>query len=384
MATDNITDQQKAIEYLEQFQEESLLERFGADYAEKYKLQFKNKEKSDFLEAFIKTQTTATAKEKEELRKEFNKSFQPAVILTKYEVPQSAILLNTLFAKIETAAKRINYNIPKRPIVGTAFSKSFNAFADRVPDTTENIIVFESELFTLCNLLAKIIASCLPDFNIGKKVTFSFAKDRIENHIKTNPIITQRFADFVDNAILDEQPNNTKQYFLPDIVGRLHYALLNSLELFIVGHEYGHIYGGHLDKAIRIKSMIGDDEFSKLKPDWQMEYEADFHGVNLLVNSDESRNLLPFSILGPELFFTFLDITERANALIYEGKEVRSSGDDEHPPTYNRRNSIRDMLNKGLPKDELEAYQIGGQFLENVLEVLWSDYKKSKGLLTSK
>lgn len=381
---DNTTDQQKAIKCLEEIQEDSLLERFGVDYAEEYKLLFKNKEKTVFFEEFIKTQKTATAEEKEELRKEFNKSFQPSVILTKYEVPHSAILLNTLFEKIEAAAKRIDYHIAKRPIVGTAFSKSFNAFAVRVPDTTENIIVFESELFTLCNLLAKIIASCLPDFNIGEKVSFSFAKDRIENHIRTNPIISQRFADFVDNAILYGQPNKTKQYFLTDTVQRLHYEILNSLELFIVGHEYGHIYAGHLDKAVLVKRMVGDDEFSILKPDWQMEYEADFHGVNLLVNSDDSRNLLPFSILGPELFFTFLDITERANALIYKGKEVRSLGGDEHPATYDRRNSIRDMLNRGLPKDELEAYQVGGQFLENVLEILWSDYKKSKGLIISK
>lgn len=378
----NTIDQHKAVKYLEEIQEGSLLERFGVEYAEEYKRQFNNNEKTDFFEEFIKTQKTASDKEKEVLREEFNKSFHSAVILTKYEVPHSAILLNTLFAKIEAAAKRIDYHIDKRPIVGTAFSISFNAFAIRVPDTTENIIVFESELFTLCNLLAKIIASCLPDFIIDGKVSFSYTKDRIENHIKTNPIISRRFFDFVDNAILDKQPNNTKQYFLTDNAGRLHYELLNSLELFIVGHEYGHIYAGHLDKAILVKSMIGDNEFSKLKPDWQMEYEADFHGVNLLVNSDESRNLLPFSILGPELFFTFLDITERAYSLIYEGKEIRSLGGDKHPPTYDRRNSIRDMLNRGLPKDELNAYQVGGEFLENVLEILWSDYKKSKELLT--
>ena len=84
---------------------------------------------------------------------------------------------------------------------------------------------------------------------------------------------------------------------MTDIVGKLHYELLNSLELFIVGHEYGHIFAGHLDNAILVKSMFGDDEFSKIIPDWQMEYEADFYGVNLLVNLGESRNLLPFSIL---------------------------------------------------------------------------------------
>lgn len=380
---DYCTDEQKAIRYLEKIQEDSLLERFGVDFAEEYKQLFKNKENTDFLEEFIKTQKTATAEEIEELKNEVIKSFQSVVILTRYEVPHSAILLNTLFAKIDETAKRINCKIAKRPIIGTAFSKSFNAFAVRVPDTKENVIVFESELFTLCNLLAKIIASCLPDFKIGEKVSFSYTKDRIENHLRTNPIISQRFADFVDNAILEGQPNKTKQYFLSDIVGKLHYELLNSLELFIVGHEYGHIFAGHLDKAILVKTMIGDEEFSKIKPDWQMEYEADFHGVNLLVNSDNSRNFLPFSILGPELFFTFIDITERANALIYQGKEVRSSGDDEHPATYDRRISIRDMLNRGLPKDELKAYQVGGQFLENVLEILWRNYKKSKGLFTS-
>ena len=143
---DNITDQQKAIKCWEQIQEDSLLERFGVDYAEDYKRLFENKEKTDFFEEFIKTKKTATTEEKEELRRGFSNSFQSAVILTKYEIPQTAILLNTLFAKIEKVANRINYHIAKKPIVGTAFSTSFNAFVVRVLDTTENIIVFFSRI----------------------------------------------------------------------------------------------------------------------------------------------------------------------------------------------------------------------------------------------
>jgi len=369
-------NQEKAIRCLEDFQEESLIERFGKDYLSKYNNVQGLTKNTDFFNEYFKSQLNLSDEEKKDFTKNYNNSLKSCIVQTKYELPQSILILSSLFDKVDVAATKLSYQLNKKPFIGTAFSNEFNAFAARVPETEESLLVFESELFTLCNLLAKIIASCLPDFKIDENgVSFNCQNTRIKNHIDTNPKIKERFKDFVINAIINSSPNGTKQYFLSAIVSKLHYELLSSLELFIVGHEYGHIYAGHIDKALVKKGINSNEQLELISPDWQMEFEADFYGLNLLVNTDNAEKFLPFSILGPELFFTFLDIFERANALVKRGTETHSKGSKEHPPTIERRNKIRKYLENSLPKSHLDSYQVASEFLENVMEILWADFK---------
>jgi hypothetical protein len=368
-------NQEKAIQYLEAFQEQSLVERFGKDYLSKYNDVLGLTKKTDFLNAYFNSQLNMTDEEKADFTKSYDSSLKSCIIKTKYELPESILILSSLFDKIDVAATRLTYQLNKKPFIGTAFSKEFNAFAARVPGTEESLLVFESELFTLCNLLAKIIASCLPDFKIDESgVSFKRKKIRIKNHIDTNPLIKERFKDFVINAVINGLPNGTRQYFLSETVSKLQYELLSSIELFIVGHEYGHIYAGHIDKALVKTRMINNEQLEFISPDWQMEFEADFYGLSLLVNTDSAHSFLPFSLLGPELFFTFLDIFERANTLVALGTEIHSNGGNTHPPTIERRKKIRELLGESIPERLLDSYQVVSEFLENVMEVLWADF----------
>ena len=82
------------------------------------------------------------------------------------------------------------------------------------------------------------------------------------------------------------------------------------------------------------------------------------------------------SYLGAELFFTFLDIDERAHNLFSSGKEKHSSGSESHPPTLERRKRIRIALKNSLPANHIESYEYLSFFLENVLEALWDNLKK--------
>lgn len=372
-----IGTRQKAINHLESIQLECLISRFGLDYTKQFENLLTQSDDNSIFDSYLKSNPLKTASEIEELKKYFEASIQSNILMTRYEVPASYSILKTLYDRIETTANKISLVTKTKPLIGTAQSKEYNAFAVKVPDTEEYLIVFEGELFTLANLLAKIIASCLPDFKVSKeKVSFNLNKDRIVNHIQTNPYLQERFADFVYNAVFLGQPNKTKQYFLDETFGRLQYELLNSLELFVVGHEYGHIYSGHLNENNLIKRVIDKKEIEKINLNWQMEFEADNIGLTLLLHSLDNDSFFPFSYLGAELFFTFLDITERANNLHDTGKEHRSNGCDTHPPTFERRDRIRKALKNSFPQDHLETYEYASKFLEDVLETLWENYKK--------
>lgn len=370
MANDKI----KALYYLESIQRECLQNQFGDNYETIFQ-NMKAPEKYFAIEKYIASQPSMTEIEKNEIIQEYA-HYKQLILPTKLQDIQSYSILQTLFSKIEDTAKTISLVTETRPTIGTAHSKEYNAFADRVPGTNEYLIVFESELFTLANLLAKLFALSLPDFNVSEqKISFNVNKERIQNHVLTEKNLQTRFADLVHNAIFRGQPNLTQQYFLQQPFEKFHYELLNSLELFVVGHEYGHIYCGHLQESNLIKKNVRDNTVERISPDWEMEYEADLIGLRLLINSLDHRCLPPFSFLGPELFFTFLDLDERASTLFYEGEEKRSSGSDTHPPTSERRNRIRKALKSALPKDHIISYEYLSEFLENIFEALWNNFK---------
>jgi hypothetical protein len=366
----------KALNYLETVQRECLQYRFGDNYESGFENMLAIQEEHFDIEEYIISQPSMTEIEKEEFRSAYAQHVQSIKPPTKFQDIQSYSILQTLFSKIEETAKRKSLITETRPTIGTAHSKEYNAFAERVPETNEFIIVFESELFTLANLLAKLVSLSLPDFNVStESVFFNASQERIVNHVQTNKALQNRFADLVYNAIFLGQPNLTQQYYLQEPLGRMQYELLNSLELFVVGHEYGHIYCGHLKETNIIRGIIRNKPVDRISPDWEMEYEADMVGLDLLINSLDNTCFPPFSFMGPELFFTFLDLDERAFSLFSNGEEKRSMGSDTHPPTFERRKRIRQALKSSLPQNHLESYEFVSQFLENIFESLWGNFK---------
>jgi|GEM_PF-3976296 len=353
------SNKEKVLKYLEKIQIESLIERFGKENYEK-----------EFNE--LKRKTPPLAAEQ---------IITPWVLTTKYSSPHSSSLLEPLFNKIHNVVTNSDLPPLKTPYIGVAHSLDFNAYAYKFFDIEEYLIVFEGELFILANLLAKIITASLP---YSKKadggVRLNCGKDDIENHIKENPIILDRFKNLVYNIHSSGRASYSTQYMLNKELGRPHYEFLISLELFIVGHEYGHVMGGHLEKSKSVKCMLDNTLVEKFYPDWQMEYEADYLGLMFLQSSVmfNDKHLLPFCLLGPELFFTFLDIQDRAESFFSTGEEQRSEGSEEHPPTCERRERIRRYINKNL--NGYVAYQADyntlSQFLEDVLEILWEKLKQ--------
>ncbi|GAA3599777.1 hypothetical protein Q4Q39_19085 [Flavivirga amylovorans] len=367
---------QKVIRYLEKIQKDCLKSRFGSDYINQFENLSLQSQKNNIFEKYAASQPSIPQSEIEGLKKRLELLNQSVVLNTNYEFSLTYTILKSLYEKIEFTANKLSLLTPTKPFIGTALSKEYNAFAGKVPDTNEYLIVFEGELFILCNLLSKIVALSIPDFKMSDEgASFSLKKARIVNHIKTNPDLQEKFADLVHNAIFLGQPNQTKQYFLNEPFGKLQYELFNSLELFVVGHEYGHIYCGHLSESNIKKRAINHKDIDIVSPDWDMEYEADFIGLKLLLNSLEEDSLLPFSYLGPELFFTFLDLNDRINNLQNGGIEKRSYDCETHPPPFERRDRIRRILKSSLPSDLLESYIFISEFLENVMDTLWDDYK---------
>jgi len=129
---------------------------------------------------------------------------------------------------------------------------------------------------------------------------------------------------------------------------------------------------GHLEKGVTDKSDVTNE---KIQLNWEMEFEADFLGFALSINSLKEDHLFPFSVLGPSLFFSFLDLTDRVKSFIKVGTENRSLNSETHPPHTERKEKLRQHLKKSIDSDKFEIYNSFSAFIENILEELWENYK---------
>jgi hypothetical protein len=355
---------QKALDFLEEIQKQCLISRFGPDFEEQLAL-FKGEGSADSDNTLERLSS-----ETDEEYSKFKEEYYSDALLTKYEVRHSFIILKTLFEKVENTLKQFTNEKLSMPYIGTAHSREYNAFAIKVPTTDEYLIIFEGELFMLANLLSKIIVLSMPDLTDR---SFSLDREKLRSWIEGNPTLTERFRELIEYGMFRGEPSKCSKYRLSENLQlTLQFQLLQSMELFVVAHEIGHLYNGDLNNSATSILHIKNNSYDKILPAWEMEYEADRFGLNLLLHIVGKEGIPPFSYLGPELFFSFLSIDERTRNV--EGNQA-FDGNDTHPPSFERRTRIRKALNELLPQDHLESYSVVSQFLEDILEIHWDNYK---------
>jgi hypothetical protein len=157
-------------------------------------------------------------------------------------------------------------------------------------------------LFLFALLLSKAVARAMP-LRPTEDTGFSFStdKDHIRQRIDSDDSVVHRFADVLLAYAATGRPGNAEQYFPEAHYGRLAEVLRNSMELFVMGHEYGHIILGHLSQAESTESTPSGAE--EIRYSWTQEYAADFVGANLMLRAmlrDEYD--APLSYWGADFF----------------------------------------------------------------------------------
>lgn len=138
------------------------------------------------------------------------------------------------------------------------------------------------------------------------------------------------------------------------VEGILHFA-----ELFVLAHEFGHIIEGHFSTAKVMKIRTKEEDISLLKSNWNQEYEADLCGLQLVLETvpkKSERSLIrASSYMGPDLLFTFLDLTEKIG-------NIKPAS---HPSAKLRRENLR----KAMPP--MEPGLLLGKRFQGLAELVW-------------
>jgi hypothetical protein len=288
-----------------------------------------------------------------ELKKKF-----PRLLETSKKSPMETYNLeNTIDDLYMDLAKPLKNRHTKLPAEGVAVGElqtlKVNSCCVAVP-AGGYVILVNTGLMILLYQLTKVFASRIrvkadretdiivrDSGELLKTAKFTF--QTIASYLLTNPSIGPRIPIV---SMRKEQ--------VSFVAGILHFA-----ELFVLAHEFGHIIEGHFSTAKVMKIRTKEEDISLLKSNWNQEYEADLCGLQLVletVTEKSERSLVrASSYMGPDLFFTFLDLIEK----------IGNIKPTSHPPAKLRRENIR----KAMPP--MESGLILGIRFQGLSELVW-------------
>jgi hypothetical protein len=292
-------------------------------------------------------------------------------------------LLIELAEAIERAAEITGTVLPPRPALGTLPTGQINALTIIVPDAERQLVVFDDQMPTFAMLLSKVIALALP-FKQQKSGNYMLYTRpyKIFGNIARNPEIVSRFTNIVLSYAIDGQISNADPFLLPTkfqtIVSS---SPTRSMELFVLGHEYGHLVMNHARSSLKRTRKLESMSFQEADYNWGQEGLADQFGLALSVTAmhlKESTNI-PMSYWGADFFFSAVEIMDQALSLLRYGqdREPSASSSRSHPPISVRKELVREKLRKDVGEVLGKEAIYVGKALELTTYELWRRARKN-------
>lgn len=299
---------------------------------------------------------------------------------TKLEDINYHILMKGLAKTLEEAAEKTDWAVPPIPVYGTLPLGQLNAMAIRVPQSNQYLIAFQDGVFGFANLLTKAIAASFPvrPEAESRTIGFSFAIDDVVERWAGDDEPLRRLNDFLGGYLVGGHPHAAQQYFLDYPFVLLASLFRDAFELFIFGHEFGHILAGHLNGVAVSDLNLGSVEVERLSSNWQMEFEADYIGMALtMLAMRDARFDAAMSYCGIDLFFSAIELVSRALSVLVHGEVRPQAESSSHPPPALRREALRGHLNAMVGEEPAAGAIQLATTSEEILDLMWQRVEPS-------
>lgn len=311
--------------------------------------------------------------------KDFNELLPNKVILpTRFESPSQYRLLQDLIDKIKCAADDYGIDTSTFPYYSSIPTQLINAQAVRLPCSKQSFLLFDSQIFLYCHLFAKVFSLCLPVIKKDQGITFSVDIEKVKDRIVNVPECIERLFDLLSALDETDVPGKAEPY-IPD-VSYIHLSAIfrDGMEMFVVAHEFGHIYANHLDSLLP-RLCFPAQEGKNNSSSHIQEFEADAIGLLLIISAQAKKGFdAGLSYIGAELFFHALEMQNKFNYLLEHGtdKGYVDLSSESHPSNYERRMALRAGISHILGEGEiLEATLRLATRYDAIIEELWTSVR---------
>jgi hypothetical protein len=294
---------------------------------------------------------------------------------TPYESPALFYVLAQMLHAIRNAvsADDLRQIMPPPLIFGTLPTGQINAQAVLPPGANYYLVLFESGLFSFANEMSKLIAQLLPPARISEYSITMETPATPELLVDHSPEMVERFDAVLRAYVIEGNPRRIPPFALTLPHKPMAVVLLRTMELFVLGHELGHLIARHLLKSKRVRAALGSINAERVQMSWDQEHEADHWGFNYLMVVEKVTMGLKLCYSGCDLFFSCIRAVERCLNVLQFGPsgEDRPWIGDSHPPVADRRRYLRSIIGDlATPQEARECIGFG-EALQAVVEELW-------------
>lgn len=270
---------------------------------------------------------------------EYEEKFSTFVPETKYETLHTREIFEPILEEVKDLSARSGDGLSFDLSLATSTSSSPGAFAR--PSSEHHLLFIGPGTYSFCNYWAKAYTYIVTAIS-GGAGRQRMEQDYVAACISANPNIIElptklAFYQAVKGTLLGfgEVPE-PRERFLYRV------QLLKAMEVFVVGHEYGHFlaeereptFQGQLDQARGL----------------ELEDFCDRYGASICHRlGAEHQNWLAYTGAGPILLFRGMRLGQIA-AEALSGEECKMS--DDHPPIQDRIQALRHQVIIGTPSDQ--------------------------------
>ncbi len=332
----------------------------------------------DFENRLLASMDITGEKHVADAKRQFNEAFREAekTIPTSTEDFYSHVIMKHLARQLRKAATQQKRDLGSMPVYGSLPIGQLNAMAIRVPKSSEHLILFQHGVFGFVNLMTKAVAASFwlkrtsPDGELSK---FGRKIRHFERSWAKDDAPLRRFGEFLHaylglgDATLAVPYLIQAPFHLPALI------LRESFELFLFGHELGHILAGHLSKSHEVQHMLGKIEVESLEPsDWDMEFEADAIGMDLAIQAMLNIGCdFGISYCGIDMAFSAMEIVDLASSTLAHGEPKSAPSSKSHPRHAERRELLREHLRRRIGKKAAKKPIKFAETLEEVQHQMW-------------
>lgn len=226
--------------------------------------------------------------------------------------------------------------------IGTFPINSFDAEIRRSTKHNGYIILISYGTWLAVHLFVKTICASTP---IPQPEKFGFSNDW---SLGTQPIDFETAATRITNiahSLFVNQDMSTcpKDPLLlgPQLMIQTH--LLESVERFVIAHEYSHLIGGHISGSVWRQFINNGLEVDRLDTSWDDEFQADAFGTSILLEPVTFPSInASYSCLAPVVFFGICESLESFRTVMLG--QPPKNGDSSHPPNKARAEKIIEVI----------------------------------------
>jgi hypothetical protein len=318
----------------------------------------------------------------DEVRAEYEKRLRESISKapTKFEDPQWYSIVLGLVEDIEQSIKARGWSSFKRPLIGTVPSGRLNGMAIGIDNSEHYLVLLEDGLFGFANLFSKVVAHAMPMLDSDRPGYQSFSTDieLVRKRVSESRVHAERLLDLLISYVVFGHPHRAKPYLPEPRYNFLIGLFREGMELFIVGHEFGHCIANHLEGDVRrgLPVETSNERIDEeIVTSWKDEIEADVLGCVLTLDAQMRAKKPPeLGFSGITLFFGAVHIVESFVSVLRSGS-VSVQFSSTHPPPAFRREALLEFVKTAMKdEDGVEAYgnlKHLSDAIWEIVELLW-------------